>query len=683
MTTASRVRLAVLSGVALFVELALIRYVGSEVKIFAYFKNLVLIACFLGFGLGFFRARAAARLGPSLIVLGALLAGIRFGPRFGQFGPESASVAFSNFAGSLTMGEEAFSASSWGPGMAAGLGWTLILLLSCIAVLYGFAQRIGSDIEAFGSERRLQAYSWNVAGSLAGILAFAFVSRMSWGPLAWFVPAIALTAPFLPASTWRGAAIVEAGLVAVILAPQTNVIWSPYQKLEIDPSGTEILVDGTGYMSLRTFKHPLDWEDANGVDRWRLPHTLHPGARSVLVVGAGAGNDVSAALEAGAGRVVAVEIDPEIYHLGAAHHVDAPYRDRRVEVVVDDARHFGETCRERFDLIVFSHLDAHTALSGFTNIRLDNYIYTVESFRTFRRLLAPDGMLYVSFWATRDWVALRLRENLFRAFGQPPESLYRLYESQGRPVRNAYFAATDDEPTRERARATRAAFFEPWSEPEPPEPSTDDWPYLFAFDRHVPRPQLLLAQILGLVVAGFIALLIGGEMKRGGGWPFDRHFFFMGAGFLLVEVHNVGRLARAFGTTWSVNAWVVSGILLVILAANFVAIRRPALAGGKVMYALLIASLLAAGWVPVNRILAAPLGPLIAVAFYTAPLLFAGLIFAGSFRRAAHPMRALGSNILGALLGGFLELLSFVTGLPGLPFVAAGLYGLSYRRSSE
>ena len=69
-------------------------------------------------------------------------------------------------------------------------------------------------------------------------------------------------------------------------------------------------------------------------------------------------------------------------------------------------------------------------------------------------------------------------------------------------------------------------------------------------------------------------------------------------------LHNVGRLARVFGTTWSVNAWVIAGILSVILAANYVAVKMPSLAGGKAAYALLIANLLAGAFIPVNTLLA-------------------------------------------------------------------------------
>ena len=60
------------------------------------------------------------------------------------------------------------------------------------------------------------------------------------------------------------------------------------------------------------------------------------------------------------------------------------------------------------------------------------------------------------------------------------------------------------------------------------------------------------------------------------------------------------------------------------------------------------------------------------------PLLFAGLIFATSFREAERPSEALGANVLGAILGGFLELLTFWVGISGLLVVAALLYALSF-----
>ena len=49
-----------------------------------------------------------------------------------------------------------------------------------------------------------------------------------------------------------------------------------------------------------------------------------------------------------------------------------------------------------------------------------------------------------------------------------------------------------------------------------------------------------------------------------------------------------------------------------------------------------------------------------------------------AFRLAPDPGRALAANVLGAVLGGLLEVTSFVTGLSGLLVVAAALYAAAW-----
>ena len=60
----NRVRLVLLSCLMLFVELALIRWTGSNVLYLSYFSNFVLLGSFLGIGIGFLRARARVNLFP-------------------------------------------------------------------------------------------------------------------------------------------------------------------------------------------------------------------------------------------------------------------------------------------------------------------------------------------------------------------------------------------------------------------------------------------------------------------------------------------------------------------------------------------------------------------------------------------------------------------------------------------
>src|SRR5260370_28374816 len=111
------------------------------------------------------------------------------------------------------------------------------------------------------------------------------------------------------------------------------------------------------------------------------------------------GNDVAAALRNGADRVVAVEIDPLILALGRRLHFEKPYGSPRVRAGLDDARSYLQNGHERFDLIVFSLLDSHTTSSHFSNIRIDNYVYTIAALAAARPLLAPDGALIVALHA--------------------------------------------------------------------------------------------------------------------------------------------------------------------------------------------------------------------------------------------------------------------------------------------
>src|ERR1700730_14633658 len=68
-------RLFLLSFLMLFVELALIRWIGAKVVYLSYFSNFVLLASFLGIGMGFLRARSATNLFPlAPVLLAAMMA---------------------------------------------------------------------------------------------------------------------------------------------------------------------------------------------------------------------------------------------------------------------------------------------------------------------------------------------------------------------------------------------------------------------------------------------------------------------------------------------------------------------------------------------------------------------------------------------------------------------------------
>jgi hypothetical protein len=59
------------------------------------------------------------------------------------------------------------------------------------------------------------------------------------------------------------------------------------------------------------------------------------------------------------------------------------------------------------------------------------------------------------------------------------------------------------------------------------------------------------------------------------------------------------------------------------------------------------------------------------------PMLFSGVVFALSFEGAMDRSRALSANLFGALVGGMLQVLSFLIGIKALLIVVAIFYGLA------
>jgi hypothetical protein len=55
-------------------------------------------------------------------------------------------------------------------------------------------------------------------------------------------------------------------------------------------------------------------------------------------------------------------------------------------------------------------------------------------------------------------------------------------------------------------------------------------------------------------------------------------------------------------------------------------------------------------------------------------MLFSGVIFIQSFTRVPQKNQALGANLIGALVGGLLQSVTFVTGIRALLLIVIGLY---------
>jgi hypothetical protein len=140
-------------------------------------------------------------------------------------------------------------------------------------------------------------------------------------------------------------------------------------------------------------------------------------------------------------------------------------------------------------------------------------------------------------------------------------------------------------------------------------------------------------------------------------------------------VQNISKASVVLGNTWVVSAVIISAILLMILLANCLVARFREVPVSAV-FGLLITSCLAIFLIDLSRFafLPYPLKALLVGSLTTLPMLFAGMIFIDSFARVAHKDRALGANLIGSILGGMLQSLTFVIGIKALLLIVAGFY---------
>ena len=670
-----------LSGLGLFVELLLIRWLDVHVRPLAYVKNLPLIGSFLGLGVGFALSDRRRSLLP--FAAPVLAAAIGFGGWMGTttwVGPDDLEV---------NLGVDPTTATSE---LLVFYGSVAVVFALVVLATIPFGQLAGAtmrDLPALG------AYTANVSGSLGGILLAFLLSAFSLPP--WLNAAIgfALIAAYLGRS-WVQATAAALGALCcfgmiAIDGRSYSTVWSPYNRIELyeippitsgergdDDLGWVLAVQGLYYQRLLD----LAQEPSEALARaypfyaaahfaYNQPYAWMPRPRDVLVVGAGTGNDVAAALRQGAERIDAVEIDPRIQEFGASLHPERPYADPKVRLIIDDARaFFRREPEKKYDLIVFGLLDSHiSAFSGFSsNIRLDNYVYTLEAFEQALARLTPDGVLSMSFYVAQPWVASRVAAMLREVY-DGPVYVTPLYYDDG----YLFLLGPGLSPIRDE-RVTVGMpkeVVETW----PAGPlASDDWPFLYLRERSVPSTILWAS-----AVVLWVGMIVVGVVFRGG-VVFDRQLFFLGSGFLLVETRTIAQLGLLFGSTWQVSGVAIAAILAMIIGANLIVERTGALPS-PALYAGLGVLLLANFAVPPGVALGAgSIAALGMAAFFALPLFFAALIFAGAVRGRANLAPALASNLIGSVLGGLLENLSLVTGIAGLSVLAVFLYAASFRR---
>ncbi|MGC3994348.1 MAG: spermidine synthase [Propionicimonas sp.] len=643
------VRLTTGSTLMLFLELALIRWLGSNIVHLSYFSNFVLLGSFLGIGLGFLISRKSWSVLPfAPVVLALLVVGVRLFPvtvdRTG-----SGIIYFTSLQTS---------------GPPAWLVLPAVFVLTA-SILAGPAEVVG---RCFGQLRPLTAYRWDLVGSLLGIGGFTLLSFLQAPSVAWGAVVAALFLWLVKGRWQRILTTVSAVVMVVMLLLESltpGVSWSPYYKVttqqvaEFDGQPLVLItVNGVPHQLMA----PAAWKLEQGEKQYGTPYERWSGdLGNVLIVGAGSGSDVAIALSKGARHVDAVDIDPRILQIGTELNPDHAYADPRVTIHNDDGRAFLESTTTTYDLILFALPDSLALVNGASQIRLESFLFTEEALTAAREHLNPGGAFAMYNYYREPWLIDRLAGTAAAAFGHQP--CVDLFDSAQAVVT----VAVDEANQRCAGTYTPSGVVIA--------AATDNAPFLYYAGGGIPA--LYLWTLGGILAISLVAVrALGGPFRTMRPYA---DLFFMGAAFLLLETKNIATFALLFGTTWLVNALVFAGVLVVVLAAVETTrrVRTPPL---PVVWGLIAGSLALAYVVQPEWLLALPFAPRLIAATLLGfiPIFLANVAFAKRFAASDDSQGAFGLNLLGAIVGGCLEYGALLTGYNNLLILVAGLYLLAF-----
>ena len=441
----AKLHLFLVSGLVLFLELACIRWFPAHVLYLTFFTNAVLLATFVGMSIGCLLANRPTRLltkTPMMLALalGAGLTAEGLKSRIDRY----VNVGEQTNPEVVFYGAESFAQKKLEFAVPAEVLFGIYFVFIA-AALIGPGQEMGRAFNAVPG--RLGAYSANLLGSLAGIALFTVGSALQLPPLVWFT-VIAGGMCYLLRNESKSVmtSAILFSLIALAIVTRTSgllpppfaavtekgnrvtQVWSPYYRIDYSEADRFINTNQIGHQLIQP-------TDGAAAEPYALPYLFQRDVKGddgkpawapfkrVLVIGAGSGNDIARALQwlGPDAKIDAVDIDPVIQQIGFDLHPDKPYQDPRIHRVINDGRNFLRRADDAtYDLVVFALIDSLVLQSGYSNLRLESYLYTQESFADVRRVLKPTGVCALYNYFRQGWISARLRDGLRHAFGTSP-----------------------------------------------------------------------------------------------------------------------------------------------------------------------------------------------------------------------------------------------------------------------
>jgi hypothetical protein len=401
------------------------------------------------------------------------------------------------------------------------------------------------------------------------------------------------------------------------------------------PSQTLIVIDGDAATPIvaggdvSRLRFLGDMISAAPLAAFRPKHTL--------VIGAGGGVDVLAALHHGATSIDAVEVNPAIVALMRGPRADESgrlFHRPDVRLHLAEGRSFVRHGHERYDAIQISLVDTFAASTSGAYSLMEGFLYTVEAFEDYLARLEPHGFVTITRWLSpppRETLkvvtvaATALRRagvarpaDHFVILGQDlvgnvivkrepftPEEVARLREVAAARQFDVIHAPGLDVPpnpfTEYLTAADPDAFVDAY--PFDVAASTDDSPFFFQFGRWkdvfsvtqglgemgmtLSGRLILLLVLAQALVASLLLVVLPMARRRhelreaGGDSPRVLALFFLiGASFMLLEITFMQRFTLFLGHPLYAIALVLA-VLLCSAGAGSLAARRLLPPGGR------------------------------------------------------------------------------------------------------
>ena len=679
--------IAIAAGLGLYLELAIIRMHSSFFQMFAFFKNFSLLSCLLGLGVGYLfgnkKIYSLKWVFPFMTIQILLMYFLKNTP-FALFIQNPITER-------LAMGQ----------GFVEGF-FQFFIIYSFIVLIFIFNAMtfvpLGHLVSnLMYSQKKLQSYSSNLLGSIAGIVVFALLSIYWTGPSLWFLLGFIILIFFQKKNYLN---IIFSGsslfiLLLIFLIPKDSNeknIYSPYQLISVIYEEDTVQRVKASNLFFQT-PYSLDKLDTSYFLPFKASNEV---PKKILIVGSGTGNDTAAAISSGVESIDAVEIDPVIIDLGK-YHPNKPYEDQKVNVIKNDARNFIRHTNEKYDLILYGLLDSHTSLSSNGGIRLDSYVYTVQAFEEAKKKLTKDGYISLTFGVASKKLGIKIFRMLKKAFNDKDPTVYMyvpgaeklddkffvdgdLYKKNFIEAKYTFLISNNANKVfrfNDQSDIAKVNFFD--NDEIKVSLSNDDWPFFYMPVKIWPKSYVII--LILIFVCSFLFIKKTSTLNRKN---FSITCFFLGAGFMLIETKGITEIALIYGSTWFVITIVIGFILLMAYLANLLIIKSGQIKS-SIIYFLLIISLLFGYFFTFvdTTIFSSIILKIVVPLILTVPIFFSGLAFSKELSVENHVGVALSSNILGAIFGGLIEYNSMYFGFKSLYLLGIVMYLMGYVFSKE